>query len=98
MVARDPNPNFEDMGIPFRTELCELRLIKDPSKTVKIVGPSCVEYQGEIGPFGIITERLDNRATQYHTRYWTYNGRCLREIYEETQQAKRRMGCVRARD
>ena len=91
-MKRDPNPNFEEMGIPPGSEL---RLIQDPSKTVKVIDHTHVRHQSGEYSLGAITKKLlNNTNISYHTRYWTHNGQCLREIYERTQNVRRHMECV----
>lgn len=77
-----PPLNFSQMGIPADSILT---YNADKSITVKVVGDKKVEYLGEETSLTAITTKLLN--TKYGvqpTPRWSYNGRNLSEIYDET--------------
>ncbi len=74
--------NFLEMGL----ERAELKFCKNPSETVEVISARRVLYQGEKRSLGSVTIQLlnDDSIDRDHTKYWTHEGRCVREIYEET--------------
>lgn len=77
--------NFEKMDIPTGSELV---FTKDPEETVEVLEPrSWVIYQGVKYTLEDVTRILlnDSSVQGGHSYYWSYNGRSLREIYEEMQ-------------
>ena len=80
--TRRPNLNFKEMGIPIGSEL---RFINKPDEVVKTIGDRLVEYQDEnYALTAITTTLLGVERSVRPTGYWTYEGRPLSEIYEET--------------
>lgn len=80
---RRPPLNFHEMGLHDGDILV---YTEDPSKVVKIVGPKrvCLE-DGEESSLTAITTKL--RGSKYPiqpTPWWTYEGRNLSDIYNET--------------
>ena len=80
-VRRRPGPDFGKMGIPKGSEL----KFRDSDATVKVVDNSRVCYEGENYSLTRITKKLSGAVSVRRlTPYWTYNGRPLNEIYDET--------------
>ncbi|MDR2007861.1 MAG: GIY-YIG nuclease family protein, partial [Alphaproteobacteria bacterium] len=81
--TRRSNFNFEEMGIPAGSIL---NFIKDPKIQIKVLNSRQVEYKSESHSFSRITAQLSGSKANYvqPTRYWLYNGRNLRDIYDET--------------
>jgi hypothetical protein len=78
---RRPNLNFEEMGIPVGAEL---RFIKGDA-TVTVIGPKRVRLGDSEMFLTAATRELS--GLDYNVApapYWTYNGRTISEIYEET--------------
>jgi hypothetical protein len=75
--------DFYEMGIP---KGASLQFVKDPSIHVKVINNKQVEYNGKPLSFSLVTARLlKSRAKYAHpTPYWTYEGKNLRDIYNET--------------
>ena len=81
-AKRLPNINFEEMGIPIGAELV---FTGDDDATVTVVSDRKVEFNGEIVFLSKATREL--LGLDYNvqpTRYWTYHGKNLRDIYVET--------------
>ena len=79
---RRPNMNFDEMQIPNGSELRftqgEVVAIVTGPKTVKLEG-------GEDEYMTPLTKRLLGSESDIQpSAFWTYNGRLLKEIYEET--------------
>ncbi len=80
--TRRPNLNFKEMCIPIGSEL---RFINKPDEVVKVIDSKRVEYQDENYSLTTITTTLLGVERSVRpTGYWTYEGRPLSEIYEET--------------
>lgn len=79
--SRRPNLNFEEMGIPLgSTLICTRR-----DATATVVNPKKVSYEGEQLGLSVATARV--MGTDYNLNpgpYWTYEGRTISEIYNET--------------
>ena len=80
--GRRPNLNFKDMGIPVDSILVST---DDENETAVVAGERTVRFRGE--------EMYLSRATKlvlgvnfvpFVRSHWTYEGRNLDEIYEET--------------
>lgn len=79
--ARRPNMNFHEMGIPDGSILHAV----DSDATTEVVGPKKVRFQGELQSLTAATRKL--LALDYSVQpapYWTFHGKSLKEIYEET--------------
>ena len=79
---RRPNLNFTEMNIPNGAELI---YTYDNNIKVNVISDQRVKYNNEICSLSGLTKELLNVA--YYVgpcRYWTYNGKNLDEIYEET--------------
>lgn len=79
--ARRPNLTFEAMGIPIGARI---KLVNSDSE-VEVVGPKTVNLNGETMFLTKATQLLvGSRYPLRPAPYWTYEGRRLSEIYEET--------------
>jgi len=82
---RRPNQNFEEMGIPNGAILtCSVE-----DQTVTVSGPRKVIHNGEETSLTAATRSI--LALDYSVAplpYWSFNGRSLNEIYEETYPAE----------
>jgi T5orf172 domain len=78
---RRPNQNFEEMNIPFGSLLtCTVA-----DQTVTISGPKKVIYNGEETSLTAATRSILNLDYSVAPLpYWSYDGRSLKDIYEET--------------
>ena len=80
--ARRPPMNYREMGLHTGVKLT---FVKDSSVQVVITGDKKVSYNGEELSLTAITKRLlgITHALQ-PTVYWEYEGKNLRDIYDET--------------
>jgi len=79
--SRKPNLDFENMGIPIGAFLQSNRT----EDTVEVIGPKRVRFRGTECSLSSATQEM--MEVDYALRpnpYWTYEGRSLGEIYEET--------------
>lgn len=79
---RRPPMNYREMGIDVGAKLI---FVKDPSVHVIISGDKKVSYNGEELSLTAVTKKLlgITHALQ-PTAYWEYEGKNLRDIYDET--------------
>ena len=78
---RRPNLNFLEMGIPVGGML----YYTQGESTVTVVGPKKVRLGSEELSLTAATRQISQTDyDQPPALYWTYNGRLLREIYDET--------------
>jgi hypothetical protein len=80
-AARRPNLNFEEMGIPLGSTLA----FRDGTSTVTVTAAKKVRLEDEEISLTAATRTL--LGLDYSVApgpYWTFNGRSLREIYDET--------------
>ena len=79
--SRRPNLNFIEMGVPVEALLVSI----ETGEEATVIGPKRVRFRGE--------EMSLTRATQFAlniehgvgpTPHWTFKGRVLLEIYDET--------------
>jgi T5orf172 domain len=76
-----PRFNFNDMGIPVGSELISVA----NGETVTVVSERAVNFRGEETSLTNATRIiLDNGYHVAPGPYWTYNGRKLRDIYNDT--------------
>jgi hypothetical protein len=78
--ARNPNLDFEKLGIPVGAELRSTR----SNDTLTVAGPRKVNLGGQelflsAASRQVLGLEFDGNAAHY----WTYNGRTLRELYNE---------------
>jgi hypothetical protein len=79
--ARRPNLNFEEMGIPVGSELRSIHR----EATATVVSAKVVSYLGEEQSLTAATRSVLNvDYSVAPSPHWTYQGRLLREIYNET--------------
>ena len=77
-----PKLNFEEMNIPIDATLV---YVKDSDITVKVVSLNKVLYNSEEYSLSALTKSLlDLPYYVSPTRYWTYEGKNLQLIYDET--------------
>jgi len=84
MRKRRPNMNFQEMGIPVGS----LLQFTQGEVTVTVASTKKVRLGDEEMSLTAATRQISK--TDYDmppALYWTYNGRLLREIYEETYEA-----------
>lgn len=80
-TRRRPNLNFEEMGIPVGSELVSTR----NSAVVTVVGPKKVRLgDDELSLSAATKQVLQLDYAIAPAPYWTFNGRPLAEIYEDT--------------
>lgn len=82
--SRRPNLNFEEMGIPIGATLT---LIDDGTTTLTVVDAKKVKLGEEVLSLSAATKRV--LSLDYYVQpspHWTYGGKTLREIYEETYE------------
>lgn len=79
-----PRMNFQEMGIPVDSDLISV----DTGEIVKVVSDRLINFRGEVTSLTNATRLM--LSISYQTApgpYWTYNGRRLRDIYNETYQS-----------
>lgn len=79
---RRPPLNFREMGIPLGAILT---FTSDSNITVRIAADKKVSFDNHITSLTAITRQLLNSPRDIApTRYWEYEGKNLRDIYDET--------------
>jgi hypothetical protein len=81
---RRPNLNFREMGIPVGSQL---EYIIDASIKCEVIGDHKVKYDNQETSLSALTNQLLGKCDGYGvipTRHWSYNGRIIYEIYNET--------------
>ena len=79
--ARRPSLNYLDMGIPVGSTL----LFSDGETTCTVADGRRVSYQGETISITALTKRLMSVDRPLRgPAYWSFDGRSLDELYEET--------------
>ena len=84
LKARRPSYNFLEMGIPIGSKLY---FTQSSGKSVEVANERRVSFKGEIISLSAVTKELLNisyRISPGH--YWTYEGRVLKDIYNETYE------------
>ena len=79
--VRRPPVDFTKCNIPIGAELV---FIEDPSIVATVVSDHKVEYNGEITSLSAIISSIKGHSAQGPS-YFTYNGKKVSEIAEETQ-------------
>lgn len=79
--VRRPAVNFAKCGIPIGAELV---FTEDHTVVAKVVDERKVEYNGEITSLSAISDRIKGYSSSGPT-FFTYKGRKVSEIAEETQ-------------
>ena len=83
LKSRRPNLNFVEMGIPLGSVL----KFTQSDVSVEIVSENRVKYKEEVRALtAITTELLDSKYNVAPSPYWTFDGRSLRDIYNETYE------------
>jgi hypothetical protein len=80
-ASRRPTLNFDEMGIPMGATL----VFKNNDTTVTVISARKIRFDGEETSLSATTKTL--LGNDYYVSpgpYWTYNGRSLRDIYNET--------------
>ena len=83
MRKKRPNMNFQEMGIPVGATL----YFTQGDATVTVVGPKTVKFGEEELSLTAVTKQV--KETDYNlppALYWTYEGKLLRDIYNETYE------------
>ena len=81
--ARRPNLDFTEMRIPIGSEL----KFTQADESVEVISNKRVRYQGkEYSLTGITRELQGSSFKRAVATNWTYNGRILRDIYNETYE------------
>lgn len=78
---RRPNLNFEEMGIPIGSQLKSTH----NDAVVTVVGPRKVRFGDEVTSLTAATRQL--LQLDYSVQpgpHWTYNGKTIHDIYEDT--------------
>ena len=81
LTSRRPNLNFEEMGIPIGSILQSTR----DDTTVTVIAPKRVKMGEEELSLTAATRRV--LGTEYSVQpgpFWTFNGKRITDIYEET--------------
>lgn len=78
---RKPPVNFSKCGIPVGAKLV---FIDDPAVVATVVSDRKVEYNGEITSLSAISDRIKGYSTPGPS-FFTYNGKKVCDIAEETQ-------------
>ena len=84
LKARRPSYNFLEMGIPIGSILNFTQL---PQESVEVANERRVSFKGEIISLTAVTKELLN--VNYRIApgpYWTYQGKLLKDIYNETYE------------
>lgn len=83
LKARRPVQNYIEMGIPVDSEL----LFSDEVTTCKVISGRRVFYQGEDYSLTALTQKLlETNNPLQPSPHWTFNGRRLSDIYDETYE------------
>lgn len=80
--SRRPRMNFREMGIPVGAVL---RYIDNDQVQVKVVDEKHIEHNG--APCSLTRAHRELMGLDYNAQpapYWTYNGKTLKEIYDDT--------------
>ena len=80
--TRRPPMNYREMGIELNSLLT---FVKDPTIPVIVVGDRKVSLDGEESSLTAVTKKLLGISYELQpTSYWEYEGKNLRDIYDET--------------
>lgn len=77
-----PAINFEECGIPIGAELV---YTEDPTVVVTVEGPRKVIYNNEITSLSAVVGGIKGVKAIAGPSYFTYNGRLITDIANETQ-------------
>ena len=82
-AKRRPRMNFEEMGIPIGSEL----IFSNNAEVALVVSERTVMFRGEVSSLTSATRTALGEGYAYNIApgpYWSYNGRKLRDIYNDT--------------
>lgn len=84
MKKRRPPMNFTEMQIPVGSEL----VFKDGQTTIRVLNEKLIEHNGEVKSLTAATKELLGRGKDDYavqpSPYWTYLGKNLKGIYDDT--------------
>lgn len=84
IISRRPRINFSEMGIPPSSVLIS-NVTED---TASVIDDRKVMFRNEPTHLSVATQtKLESHHRVAPGRYWTYQGRLLRDIYNETYNA-----------
>jgi hypothetical protein len=79
---RRPSLNFFEMGLNVGDKLV---FTEDQSKIAEISGPKTIDFEGETGlSLTALSQKLRGSNTRQPCQWWSFNGRNLSDIYDET--------------
>ena len=82
VIARRPNLNFNEMGIPVGSVL---RNVSNPEITVTVTGERQVTLNGEVMSLTAATRAVKNLDHNIQpSPHWLFQGTLLRDLYENT--------------
>jgi hypothetical protein len=85
LSRRRPNLNFLEMNIPIGSQLFFLGSEQSEPVFVTVVGPRKVRLNdGELSLTAATRQVLGSEYSVQPSPYWSYQGRSLKDIYEET--------------
>jgi hypothetical protein len=82
-AKKRPRMNFEEMGIPIGSEL----IFSNNAEVALVVSERTVMFRGEVSSLTSATRTALGEGYAYNIApgpYWSYNGRKLRDIYNDT--------------
>lgn len=92
-AQRRPNMNFEQMNIPFGSELV---FVDDETIKVEVVSDRKIKYNNEIMSLTKATRLiLELDYAVQPARHWLYKGKSISEIYEETYAQEEDIICMK---
>ncbi len=81
--SRRPRMNFHELGIPTGSVLVST---EQPATTATVVDERKVQFEGGVCSLTAATRKVLGLAEDYPLQpspYWTFNGKTVKEIYEE---------------
>lgn len=83
LKARRPNMNFHEMGIPNGS----LLIFTETGESAEVCADKKVKYHNDIFSLTGLTRKLYNLDYSIQpSSHWTFDGRSINEIYEETYE------------
>ncbi len=79
-ISRRPNLNFAEMGVPVGAVLISV----DTGEEATVTGDRRVSFRGEETYLSDASKKASRLNRVQPTRRWIFEGRSLREIYDET--------------
>jgi hypothetical protein len=80
--ARRPRMDFVELGVPLGSVL----VYRDGSTQATVLSPKLVRFNGDECSLTMATRKVQSKPEDYPLQpapYWTYNGRTLKEIYDD---------------